>query len=143
MQEQAVLDAAADKVYEELDKVGGDPAKLAPVLQPVALLYTFQAMVDNGGFRYIFENNFPFSPPYSTFSGAYRQIGATAAADRLDKAVAFFPFPDPHKHSDARNEFMDSLDESDEFFILGNEVCGDEEIWRLMDEYVKNHSQEF
>jgi hypothetical protein len=141
--EENLLDIAAERVYKELEKVGGDPMKLPYLLRPVAILYAVQAMVDNGGFQYLFENNFPFCPPYSVFAEAYRQIGAHDAADRLDKAVAFFPIENPESDQERRNEFMDSLSESDEFFLLGNEVCGDQRVWELMEMYVKNHSEAF
>jgi hypothetical protein len=141
--EEKLLDRAADGVHKQLEKVGGDPLKLPPLLQPVAILYTVQAMVDNGGFRYLFENDFPFCPPYSVFSGAYRQIGAHDAADRLDKALALFPIKTPESNQEARNKFMDLLSESDEFFALGDEVCGDQRVWQLMEDYVKNHSEAF
>src|SRR5579862_575996 len=93
--EENQLDKAADGIYKELEKVGGDPLKLPSVLQPVAILYTVQAMVDNGGFRYLFENDFPFNPPYSVFFEAYRTIGTKDAADRLEKAANLFPFDHP------------------------------------------------
>lgn len=141
--EENQLDKAADGIYKELEKVGGDPLKLQPVLLPVAILYTVQAMVDNGGFRYLFENDFPFNPPYSVFSEAYRIIGATDAANRLEKAVSLFPFDRPEENQDGRNQYMDSLDESDEFFQLGDAVCGDERVWQLMEEYVRTHSEVF
>jgi hypothetical protein len=76
VKEDDLLSKAATVVYEDLGKVGGNPQMLPPVLQPVAIFYTVQAMIDNGGFRYIFETDFPFMPPYSTFSDAYRQIRA-------------------------------------------------------------------
>jgi hypothetical protein len=123
--------------------MGQEGDLLDEVVQPVAILYFVQAMVDNGGFEYVFENDFPFSPPYSVFVSAYRKIGATEAADRLEMAVALFPFEDPHLHPEKRNEFMDSLDESHELFALGDEVCGNEEIWRLMEAYVRKHRAEF
>ena len=143
MPEQQLLDDAAEAVYKKLDDVGGDPQRLDPVLQPVAILYTVQAIVDNGGFRYLFENNLPFSPPYSVLSDAYRQIGAAEVADKLDSAVALFPFENPHTNEVARNEFMDSLDESDQLFVLGDQVCGDERVWELMEQYVRDHPQPF
>jgi hypothetical protein len=57
------LDQAATFVYKELERIGGDPTKLEVPMQTVAVLYTVQAMIDNGGFRYIFESDFPFCPP--------------------------------------------------------------------------------
>ena len=141
--EKSQLDLAAEAVYKKLDEVEGDPTKLPHVLQPVAILYTVQAMIDNGGFRYIFENDFPHTPPYSVFSNAYREIGAQAAADKLDRAVALFPFDHPEMNEKKRNEFMATLAETSELFTLGDEVCGDESVWQQMEEYVAKHSDAF
>jgi hypothetical protein len=137
------LDKAAIFVHEELEEQGGDALRLPAVLQPIAILYTVRAMIDNGGFRYLFENDFPFSPPYAAFVEAYRQIGANDVADLLERAVALFPFENPHLNQEGRNEYMDSLPESDPLFLLGDMVCGDERIWTLMGEYVANHRKAF
>src|ERR1700761_1701184 len=94
MAEKSLLDHAAEAVYRDLDAVGGNPLKLSPEVQPIAILYTIQAIVDNGGFRYLFEND--YEQPYSVFAAAYRQIGANDAADKLERAVARFPFENPH-----------------------------------------------
>ena len=104
---------------------------------------TMQGMIDNGGFRYPLEGDFPFTPPYSVFSDAYRTIGADDAANRLDKAVAMFPFPHPERETEQRNQFMDGLKEDDEFFLLGDAVCGDETIWQLLDAYVQKNAAAF
>jgi len=143
MTDKSLLDEAAEAVYRDLDAIGGDPLKLPPEVQPIAILYSVQAIVDNGGFRYLFENDYEQPLPYSVFATAYRQIGATDAADKLERAVARFPFDNAHSDQEARIAFMDSLDESDELFVLGDQVCGDELIWQLMEEYVKNHPDSF
>jgi hypothetical protein len=143
MAEQEFLDRVAEYVHRELDRVGGDPLKLDIPLQTIAVLYTFQAMVDNGGFRYPFESDFPFSPPYSMFIDAYRRIGAARAADNLARSVAMFPFETPHQCQEQRNAFMDSLDELHDFFALGYEVCGDETVWAAMEDYARSNAEAF
>jgi hypothetical protein len=140
--ETPLLDQAATLIYEDLDKLGGDPLMLPLVAQPIALLYTFQAMVDNGGFRYPLENDFPFSPPYSVFVEAYRRMGANGAADNLEKAISRFPFDNPHLRQEERNEFLGSLSEDDELFLLGDQVCGDDRIWESMEKYVEKNRAE-
>jgi len=142
MVETPLLDQAAEQIYKEMEKLGEDPLKLPPVAQPIALLYTFQAMVDNGGFRYPLEGDFPFNPPYSVFVEAYRRIGANGAADSFAKAISRFPFDDPHLRQEERNEFLDSLPEDDELFQLGDAVCGDDSIWELMEKYVEENRVE-
>jgi hypothetical protein len=137
------LDLAAEGLYRELSQSDNDLSKLPEVTRPIALLYMFQGMVDNGGFRYPMENDFPGNPPYSLVSGAYRQIGALEAGEALDKAVALFSFERPEQNAEARNQFLDSLEDGNEFEELGDRVCGDETIWKLMDEYVAKHNKDF
>jgi hypothetical protein len=134
------LDRASDKVFAALNQVGGDPRALPVPAQTVAVIYSAQGIVDNGGFRYFFEADWPGNPPYSMFSQAYQRIGALAAAERFEKAIAMFPFPEPHLNKDARNQFMDGLAENHEFFELGNKVCGDQAVWAKLAEYAAtNH----
>ena len=143
MAEKSFLDRAAEYAYKELERPGGDPSKLDTPLQTVAILYSVQAIIDNGGFQYLFENDLPFSPEYSTLSDAYRRIGALEDADRLDKAVAMFPFENPHLHRKERLDFMESLEEDDDFFELGNQVCGDETVWAALEDYVQKNAAIF
>ncbi|HKN15568.1 MAG TPA: DUF4375 domain-containing protein [Candidatus Sulfotelmatobacter sp.] len=143
MAEKSFLDQAAEYAHKELERLGGDPSKLEVPLQTVAILYHSQAIIDNGGFRYLFENDLPFCPPYSMLSNAYRRIGAHQDADRLEKAVAMFPFESPHLHQEKRLAFMDSLEENDEFFELGDEVCGDKKVWTALEDYAQKNATIF
>ena len=63
--------------------------------------------------------------------------------EKLERAVARFPFERPHEDQEARIDFMDSLEESDELFLLGDDLCGDERIWELMEEYVRKRPESF
>ena len=140
---RSFLDLAAEYAYKELERVGGDPSKLDLPQQTVAILYSVQAIIDNGGFQYLFENDFPDHPSYSRFVDAYRRIGANAAAELLEKAVGMFPFQNPHLHQDQRLSFMETLDEDSEFFELGNGVCGDERVWTDLEAYAKTNAASF
>jgi hypothetical protein len=143
MPEKSFLDRTAEHTYKELERLDGDPSKLDIPKQTVALLYSVQAVIDNGGFQHLFENEFPQSPPYSEFVQAYRRIGANAAAERLEKAVSMFPFKDPHLYQEERLRFMEQLEEQSEFFKLGDEVCGDESVWTALEEYAKTNAAAF
>jgi hypothetical protein len=143
MAEKTFLDRAAEYTYKELERVGGDPTKLDVPLQTVAILYTVQAIIDNGSFRYLFESSFPNDVPYSAFIEAYRRIGACEAAVRLEKAVSMFPFQDAHLDQAQRIEFMEGLDEEAEFFKLGDDVCGDKQIWVALEAYAKKNAAAF
>jgi hypothetical protein len=140
---KSALDLAVDGLYKELRGVDNDLSKIPEVTRPIALLYMFQGMVDNGGFRYPMESDFPGCPPYSAFVDAYQSIGALDAARSLQQAVALFPFDHPEHLADARCEFMSSLEEDSVFFQLSDKVCGDDNIWKCMDEYVAKHHKDF
>jgi hypothetical protein len=140
---KSTLDLAVEGLYKELDGVNNDLTKISEVTRPIALLYMFQGMVDNGGFRYPMETDFPGFPPYSAFVDAYRAIGATEAASALEQAVALFTFDHPECSAEQRCEFMASQDEDSLFEQLSNKVCGDESIWKCMDEYVVKHYKDF
>jgi hypothetical protein len=143
MAEKTFLDLAAEHAYEELEKVGGDTSKLEIPQRTVAVLYSVQAIIDNGGFQYLFENDFPFNPPYSQFADAYRRIGSLAIAEKLEKAVTMFPFENPQLHQDQRLKYMETLEEDSEFFQLGDEVCGDKKVWSNLEEYAKRNAASF
>lgn len=143
MSEKTFLDRAAEYTYRELERVGGDPKRLDEPLQTVAILYSVQAIIDNGGFQYLFESDFPMSPPYSDFVAAYRRIGSLRAAEKLEKAVAAFPFADPHLHQDKRLQYLETLDEDSELVQWGDDVCGDENVWRNLEEYVRRNAASF
>ena len=140
---KSMLDLAVDGLYKELQRVDNDLSKIPPVTVPIALLYMFQGMVDNGGFQYPMETDFPGCPPYSAFVEAYRQIGAKEAATALEQAVALFPFEHPEYEAEARCAFMSSLEEDSLFQQLSDKVCGDDTIWKSMDEYVAAHRDAF
>jgi hypothetical protein len=74
---------------------------------------------------------------------AYRRIGAHLAAERLEKAVEMFPFKEPHLNQQQRAQFMDSLDEEDQFFLRGDEVCGDKQVWAALEDYASRNAASF
>ena len=134
------LDAALNTVFARFADVGEDPSRLNEADQTVVAVYGAQGVIDNGGLKYFFENNWPGTPPYALFTNAYRRIGAVEVADLLDQAASRFPFPEPHKHQERRREFMAALDEGDEFF--GNAACGNAGVWKRLEEYVRDLSRE-
>src|SRR5450631_3474586 len=84
----------------------GDPEKLPVAMRHVVYVDAAQGLIDNGGLQYFFESNFPNCPEYSRFIDAYRAIGATEEAQALEAAVALFPFSEPHKFVQRRNDFL-------------------------------------
>jgi hypothetical protein len=68
-----------------------------------------QGIIDNGGFQYFFENDWPENPEYAVFVDAFRRIGATEAGDCVQDAASMFPSSAPHLDCDMRREYMDLL----------------------------------
>ncbi len=142
--EPSVLDLGIDHAFSEYERLNHDLYKLPPPLQTVILVSSAQDLIDDFGFRAFFESDMPGNPPYAIFSNAYRAIGATKAADLLDVAVGLFPFPNPHLESAQRNAYMNSLDDdSDELFILGDELSDDPTIWHQLELYIQAHAPDF
>lgn len=144
----AVLDRAIDYAIAEVRRVG-DPGLLPLPVRIVALVHAAQGVIDNGGLQYFFESNWKNQPPYSVFIDAYCAIGAAAEADVLAAAVALFPFPDPQKHQEQRNEFMDQFQDEDghrldsPFEPYTKQLCGNKEVWRRLESYVSAHIDTF
>jgi hypothetical protein len=119
-----------DSAYQALSQVGGDPARLSEPFRTVVVVDTAKGIIDNGGIEYFFESSFPLSPDYSAFSLAFRNIGMREAADDLDRAVAQFPFPNPHLNAAMRNEFLRGLepDRRSSFLSAGDRIMNDPEF---------------
>ena len=143
MTRTSILHEAVAVCVRHLKRLGGDPRALPVRERTVIVITTAQGIIDNGGFQYFFESDFPRRPPYSVFIAAYRRIGALRAATCLERAVGMFPFARPHLSQHRRNQFMDSLPRKSRFFSLGFRVCGDDSVWSKLDRYIQANQQAF
>ena len=137
------LESPSDYAFAQLEAANGDLKALPVPLQSLVLVYSAQGVIDNGGFQYFFESDWPSSPDYSIFSNAYRAIGATQVADAIDRAIRLFPFDEPHLNLELRNEFLSSLPENHLLFQLGDSICGNESVWLQLSDYVRQNIQVF
>ena len=135
------LEKAADIAFRRLETVGRQTNHLPVEVRTLILIYTAQGIIDNGGLQYFFESNFEDAQPYEAFSDAYRVIGATTAADCLDKAIGLFPFAQPHLDAERRNAVLETLrrDGDSEFAKLDLQLCGDKHVWECLSQYVDAH----
>jgi hypothetical protein len=142
------LDRAIKYALAEVARVG-DPDKLPAAVRTVVLVHAVQGIIDNGGLQYFFESDFPGQPPYSIFVDAYRVIGAKEEANALADAVNLFPFANPHRFQTRRDKFLAKFVAEGEhrpdspFEPYTNKLCGNEKVWRLLDRYVRSHSESF
>lgn len=137
------LEKASDYAFRKLEEADGDISKLSIPLQTVVAIYTAQGIIDNGGFQYFFESDFPNNPNYKLFSLSYKRIGAESAAENIDKAVALFGFENPHLYEDKRQQYLEALDDEALFIKLGDEICGDESIWEKLNIYATSEQEAF
>jgi hypothetical protein len=145
----ALLEAASEDVYRGQDSGSWSPYKLGEPLLTAWAVEQAQGIIDNGGFQYFFENDWPENPEYAVFVDAFRRIGAVEAADCIQDAVSMFPSSAPHLDCDMRREHMDFLREKegmDESVMdkLGYRVIdlGGDTMIRLAG-YVRKHLDSF
>lgn len=74
----------------------------------VVIVHSAWGIIENGGLRYFFENNFEGDPPFDVFTQAFRRVGLEEIALRFSELVTLFPFDHPHQSSQKRQEFLDS-----------------------------------
>jgi Domain of unknown function (DUF4375) len=122
-----LLRATTADVYRDCDDKRWSPYRLRKPLFVCWAVEQAQEKVNNGGFQYFFENDWERKPPYDLFIKCFDTIGAEEAVRCLEKAVALFPFPEPHLDYKKRREFMDLCEVRDgkynsEFDKLGHEM---------------------
>jgi hypothetical protein len=109
----AFLEAASQDVYRDQDSDSWSPYRLREPLLTAWAVEQAQGIIDNGGFQYFFENDWPENPEYAVFVQAFRRIGAVEAADCIQDAVSMFPPSAPHLDCDMRRDYMDLLREKE------------------------------
>ena len=129
------------KLRKAHDNIDALPKAVANFLR----VYSAQGVIDNGGYRYFFESDWPDNPPYSKFTDAYFQIGCKKQSRELARIVSTFPFKNSHLNQDARNKYMDENLDEDEYEVKewGDALCGDEEIWTKLEAYYLHNKGDF
>ncbi len=108
-----------------------------------------QGTVNNGGFQFFFENDWPGNPEYAQFVEAFQRIGALEAADCLHDAVDMFPCESPHLDREIRRSYLATLREKQgrrQSVIdkLGNRVMDlGGETFIFLAAYILRHIEEF
>ena len=140
-----LLTSTADLVFTDVE--GPAAIDLLPRRRQVfAIIYSAQGVIDNGGFQYLFESDWPNNPAYSRFSDAYREIGATDVADWLDEAASMFPFRDPHLHRAARVRYLREFcveGDSPMGVLSGKAIDASGRVFTCLAEYVRTHESDF
>jgi hypothetical protein len=70
-----IIDKAFKQATTKLKEVGEKIDDLPRSVAIFLIVYSAQGVIDNGGYRYFFESDWPDNPPYSKFYDAYSAIG--------------------------------------------------------------------
>jgi len=120
-----------------------DAAGLRDEERVVVLVWHTKEIIDNGGFRSLFERAIPGDPHLQQTVAAYRDIGAQRAWRAFRKALARFPNSRPSRDIEDRlGQYLQQLPglpaaEDREFFQAGDEVE------HCLVEYIRAHGDFF
>jgi hypothetical protein len=107
-EDRETISAAGRDVYHSCEDKNWSPYHLPGPQVVYWAVEQAQGIIDNGGFEYFFENDWPKNPPYTVFIEAFCAIGAKETAEWMENVVEMFPFPEPHKDCKRRREYMES-----------------------------------
>lgn len=139
------ISLAFKKAVKMLYKANDNIELLPPTVSFFLLVHSAQGVIDNGGYRYFFESDWPNNPPYSRFVNAYNAIGCNKQAHELARVVSTFPFDSPHLKKEYRNKYMTENynDDNHEIKGWGDALCGDKEVWEKLKQYYLINKKEF
>ena len=125
------LDKFSRIAFRHLDAVDDDPFRLEEPYKTFIFVYNAQGVIDNGGLRYFFENDWPDNWAYSEFADSYMRIGREDLANILRTAAASFGIDQPESDCDARRAYMEEHFDADKHEITGfdDSICGDKQVW--------------
>ena len=141
MTDDALLNRFREAAFEQLDNVDGDFTRLAEPHKTISIVESAQGIIDNGGLRYFFTNDWPHKPPYSVFADAYEKIGRIEAANALRQAAGSFDIEQPEHHIEIRRDFLEKNYNRDKLEVDGwNDcICGDEMVWTDLATWLRVH----
>lgn len=133
------------KALRLLEKAKDDLDLLPETVATFLLVHSAQGVIDNGGYRYFFELNWPNDPPYTRFIEAYKTIGCEKQAADFARVVDAFPFDHPHLDEEGRNKYMNENFDEDARDVKGwgDKLCGDQEVWKKLETFYNTHAPDF
>ena len=120
-----------------------DASKVTEAERVVVLTTHVRGIIDNGGFRYLFEGDLVGDPEYALTMEAFATIGCAKAVDAFRKTLAIFPDSRPPRDIDKRLRYYLKrikrwpTDMDIQFFDASKEVDG------LLAAYIRLNAEEF
>jgi len=136
-----------NEFIDQLDEIAMDKAEdcdgqahlLPEPFRTLAIIFSAQGVIDNGGLIYFFENDWPGTPDYEVFIEAYKNIGMVDCALCLASAVSAFEVDRPHENLEARRQFIEVNYDEGSFEVKGwnDVICGNESVWVKLAKWAK------
>jgi len=83
-----------------------DPSTASIPHRTVACVMHAHGIIGNGGFRFLFEGDFPGDPSYKLTRQAYSDIGAQQAVEAFNEAFSAFPNGEPPQKLEERERLF-------------------------------------
>lgn len=139
------IDKALKLAKIKVKKAGGNLNNVQRSVATFTMVYSAQGVIDNGGYRYFFESDWPNNPPYAKFVEAYSAIGCKKQSHDIDRVASTFPFENPHLNKRKRVKFIETNYDEDEFEVKGwgEKLCGDKQVWEKLESYYLENINDF
>ena len=144
-----IIEWASKDVFRDEDSPNWSPYGFPEPLLTVWAVVQGQGMIDNCGFAYFYENDWPQTPPYSIFWDAFCRICAMEAALCIETTAKLFPSERPELDCQMRRNYLSMSsdragDEPDEVARLGRRFVDlGGSTFLLLVQYIRDHSDHF
>ena len=130
-------------VWKKYAPVAQKKLSAVPTLfRPVVTTYSAQGVIDNGGFPYLFENDWPGLKDWNIFADDFEAVGHTKGAEAIRAALRLFARGQPQRDLKERRKYIfETLGGLDgELGKLDGPICGKSAVLeRLLVRYIKTH----
>ena len=140
MDDETLLDQLSREAFERVDQLGNDPMLLDEPWKTIVLIHSAQGVIDNGGFAYFFENDWPHFTPYEEFARAYDRIGKSESGTALRDAVSAMGLESPEHSLEARRHYIATNQIDARGRIKGWDeaaVVGDSTVWAALAAWIR------
>jgi hypothetical protein len=143
MDDESVLSSLSAEAFERLESVGSDPLRFPEPWKTIVLIRSVQGVIDNGGFTYFFENDWPNKAPYEEFAMAYDRIGKHDAAIAIRDAVSAMGLVNAETRIDDRRAYIERNGNEHNPAINGwddDAIVGDETVMTSLAVWIRSQN---
>ncbi len=133
--------ATPESVWQKYAEIAERKLNAVPeLIRPVVTTYSAQGVIDNGGFPYFFECNWPGVADWNMFADDFDAVGHKKGAEAIRAALRLFPHGQPQPDLQERRKYIfETLNGLDgDLGKLDAPICGKSALLdRLLVRYIK------